>query len=132
MQAHLLCHCSTSTRSHLLLARTNRTAGTPQNVTYYGGIGKVTVLWESPAVDPDPLTTKYRLYATPVTDGRRRLLDEGQTSIAALVPARGDGTTGNPFNATVYLPGEMGEVELQRSGSASCRPDHACAVTAHA
>lgn len=82
-------------------------AGVPLNVTYYGGIGKVTVLWESPAVDPDPTTTKYRLYATPLAaEGRRRLLDEQQTSIAALVPSKGDGSAADPFNATVYLPGE--------------------------
>lgn len=84
-------------------------AGVPLNVTYYGGIGKVTVLWESPAVDPDPTSTKYRLYATPLpAEGRRRLLEEQQTSIAALVPSRGDGSVADPFNATIYLPGGSG------------------------
>ena len=81
-------------------------AGTPQNVTYYGGIGKVTVLWESPAVDPDPSTTKYRLYATPSSSGTRRLLEEGQTSFVELNPTSGSGTQASPYNATAYLPGE--------------------------
>ncbi len=101
--------CTGASLARSLCPSTPPAAGTPQNVTYYGGIGKVTVLWESPAVDPDPSTTKYRLYATPLpTQGRRRLLDEAQTSIAALLPSKGDGSSADPFNATVYLPGESG------------------------
>lgn len=81
-------------------------AGAPTNPTYIGGVGKVTVLWESPVTNPDPATTKYRLYATPNTSGRRRhLLGGGQTSFIELTPTSGTGTAAQPFNATAYLPG---------------------------
>jgi len=109
--------CTGASLARSLCPSTPPAAGTPQNVTYYGGIGKVTVLWESPAVDPDPSTTKYRLYATPLpTQGRRRLLDEAQTSIAALLPSKGDGPSADPFNATVYLPGGGGLLGCWEAG----------------
>lgn len=76
-----------------------------------GGVGKVNVLWETPLVDPDPDTTKYRLYVTPEappSDGRRRLQGPVQTSVAELAPLSGAGTTASPFNASVYLPGGLG------------------------
>ncbi|PRW20837.1 Ig-like domain repeat [Chlorella sorokiniana] len=76
----------------------------PTSLTYTGGVGKVTVLWQSPVTDPDPATTKYRLYATPSTSGTRRLLDAGQTSFVELTPSSGTGSALQPFNATAYLP----------------------------
>lgn len=75
-------------------------------MTYTGGVGKVTVLWQLPATDPDPTTTKYRLYATPSSGGTRRLLAEGQTSFLELTPTSGSGTQASPYNATAYLPGK--------------------------
>lgn len=91
-------------------------SGTPTSVTYAGGVGKVTVLWQSPVTDPDPATTKYRLYAMPSTGGTRRLLGEGQTSPLELTPTSGSGTQNSPYNATAYLPGKAQPCVAEEGG----------------
>lgn len=63
--------------------------------------------WQSPDTNPDPATTKYRLYATPSTSGRRRFLEDGQTSTVELIPASGTGTAESPYTAAVSLSGEV-------------------------
>lgn len=111
-------------------------AGTPQNVTYAGGVGKVTISWEAPAVEPDPATTKYWLYATPMVSSRRRLLGEGQTAFAELkpsggnlAPASGGGSFASPFSAVVSIPGEgLGEHSTDAVWLASSLP---CAGQCH-
>lgn len=70
--------------------------------------------------NPDPATTKYRLYATPSTSSRRRLLEGGQTSFIELTPTSGTGTVAQPFNATAYLPG--GKWRGMDAGSSQLEP----------
>lgn len=83
-------------------------------MSFVGGVGQVTIKWESPERNPDPAATSYWLYATPVVSSRRRLLGEGKTAFAELKPtggsgvlarAGGSGSVSTPFTAVVAIPG---------------------------
>ncbi len=89
-------------------------AGVPRNVSFVGGVGQVTIKWESPERNPDPAATSYWLYATPEVGSRRRLMGEGKTAFAelkpiggsgALAPAGGSGSFSTPYTAVVAIPG---------------------------
>lgn len=93
-----------------------RCAGVPRNVSFVGGVGQVTIKWESPERNPDPAATSYWLYATPEVGSRRRLMGEGKTAFAelkpiggtgALAPAGGTGSFSTPYTAVVAIPGAV-------------------------
>ena len=57
--------------------------------------------------DPDPMTTRYFLHATPAsTTGGRRLAGDTAVAVVALAPptAGTDGSAANPFTKLVHLP----------------------------